>query len=105
MSSTNPLKGVHTSQTVRPGLILVGSKPAIRYVTACITLFNRGSEVVVLRARGKNINKCLETIRLLRNGFLKNLKVVDVKIGSDEYETSNGQKRFVSCIEIFLTKS
>ncbi|MCS7135902.1 MAG: RNA-binding protein [Nitrososphaerota archaeon] len=92
------------SQTIRPSLILVGSKPAIRYVTACITLFNRGSELVVLRARGKNINNCLETVRLLRNGFLKNLKIVDVRIGSDEYETPNGQKRFVSYIEIFLNK-
>jgi len=92
------------SQTVKPGLILIGSKPVIRYVTACITLFNRGAEVVVLRARGKNINNCLETVRLLRNGFLKNLKIVDVKIGSDEYETPDGRKRYASYIEIFLTK-
>lgn len=93
------------SQTIKPGLILVGSKPAIRYVTACITLFNKGSEVVVLRARGKNINNCIETVRLLRNGFLKNLKIFDVKIGSDEYETADGRKKFVSYIEIFLAKS
>lgn len=91
-------------QTTKPGLILVGNKPAIRYVTACITLFNRGFEVVVLRARGKNINNCLEAVRLLRNGFLKDLKVFDVKIGSDEYETPDGRKKFVSYIEIFLSK-
>jgi len=92
------------SQTMKTGLILVGSKPAIKYVTACITLFNRGADVVVLRGRGKSINNCLETIELLRNGFLKDLKIVDVKIGSDEYSTPDGKRRFVSYIEIFLAK-
>ncbi|MEM1708244.1 MAG: RNA-binding protein [Nitrososphaerota archaeon] len=101
---TNPSEGAFMSQTTKPGLILVGSKPTIRYVTACITLFNRGSEVVVLRARGKNINNCLEVIRLLRNGFLKNLRISDIKISSDEYEMPDGRKKFVSYIEIFLTK-
>lgn len=92
------------SQNTKPGLILVGSKPTIKYVTACITLFNRGADVVILRGRGRSINNCLETVKLLRNGFMKDLKVVDVKIGSDEYKAPDGGQRFVSYIEIFLAK-
>ena len=33
--------------------VIVGRKKAIRYVTACITLFNRGEREIVLRARGR----------------------------------------------------
>src|SRR2546422_1001723 len=34
--------------------VIVGrSKPLLNYVTACITMFNSGAELVVLRARGE----------------------------------------------------
>lgn len=92
------------SEMSKPGLILVGSKPAIKYVTACITLFNRGANTVVLRARGRSINNCVETFQLLRKGFLKDVKISDVKIGSEVCKTADGKRRLISYIELYITR-
>jgi len=84
-------------------LVIVGKKDAMRYVTACITLFNRGEQEIVLRARGKNIENCIRTIMLLRQGFYSNLRIKEINIGSDELLRDDGKKRYVSFLEAVIT--
>lgn len=95
---------IKMSKTSKQGLILVGGKPAIKYVTACITLFNRGVDTVVLRARGSSINNCIETYQLLKKSFLKNVKISDIKIGSELCKSIDGKQRLISYIELYITK-
>lgn len=84
-------------------LVVVGRKDAMRYVTACITLFNRGKREIVLRARGRNIENCIRTIMLLKNGFYSNLKIKEVNLASDELRRDNGKIRYVGVLEAVIT--
>ncbi|HDJ67238.1 MAG TPA: RNA-binding protein [Nitrososphaeria archaeon] len=81
-------------------MVIVGRKKAIRYVTACITLFNRGQKEIVLRARGRNIENCIRTVMLLKKGFYSELKIREVAIGSDM--VGRGKRRYVSYMEIVI---
>jgi len=83
--------------------VIVGRKKAIRYVTACITLFNQGRREIVLRARGRNIENCVRTVMLLKKSFYSELKVKGIAIGSDVLERG-GDRRYVSYIEIVIRR-
>jgi len=83
-------------------MVIVGRKKAIRYVTACITLFNRGERKIVLRARGRNIENCIRTVMLLKKGFYSELKIRDIVIGSDIVK--GGGRRYVSYMEIVIER-
>jgi len=83
-------------------MVIVGRKKAIRYVTACITLFNRGEKEIVLRARGRNIENCVRTVMLLKKGFYSELKIRDIAIGSDMVEGRG--RRYVSYMEIVIER-
>jgi len=85
-------------------MVIVGKKPKMRYVTACITLFNRGEKEILLRARGRSISNCVDVAFLLKKSFYSNLKIKDIAIGYDEAELDENKKRYVSFIEILITK-
>ena len=84
-------------------LVIVGKKDAMRYVTACITLFNRGEREVTLRARGRNIENCIRTIMLLRKSFYSNLRIKEITIGSDRVLREDGRPRYVSFLQAVIT--
>ena len=44
--------------------IFVGSKPVMNYVLAVVTLFNNGSDSVLIRARGKAISRAVDTAEI-----------------------------------------
>ena len=85
-------------------LVRVGKKPIMNYVVACVTLLNSGAEQVMVRARGQTITKAVETVLMLRNSFLKNLEIEDIKIGSEEVTRLDGSRGSISTIEILLEK-
>jgi DNA-binding protein len=76
------------------------------YVLAVVTQFQgSGSDEVVIKARGRSISTAVDTAEIVRNRFIKDAKIKDIKIGTEiianeeENRTSN-----VSSIEITLTK-
>lgn len=89
---------------MKKAMVIVGRKPAIRYVTACITLFNRGEREILLRARGRSIKNCVDTVQLLRKSFYSTLKVKSINIGSDEADFNGDKKRYISYMEILIEK-
>lgn len=88
-------------------IVLVGKKPAMNYVTACITFFNNSSEnPVIVKARGRAICKAVDTVELLRRAFIKNLEISNVAINTEElYRSATDQKSNVSTIEIIINKT
>ncbi|MEM4303343.1 MAG: hypothetical protein QW470_06595 [Candidatus Caldarchaeum sp.] len=88
--------------STRPRLVIVGRKPVFRYVTASITLLNRGCKEIELVARGRNIPLCVDTVELLRNSFRKDVRVKDISIWSEEFNM-NGRPRRVSYMKITIT--
>ena len=79
-------------------LVIMGVKPIMNYVVACITLFNEGNESIRIRARGKHINKAVDTVELLRRIFLRDLVVRKTRIGTDLLTRDDGNEAKVSII-------
>jgi DNA-binding protein len=84
--------------------VFVGRKPTMNYVLAVVTQFNGGSSNVVIKARGKAINRAVDVAEIVRNRFVKEAKVVDIKIGTEKLADESGESANVSSIEIYLTK-
>jgi len=87
-------------------VVLIGRKPVMNYVTACITFFNSGEKHVVVKARGRAISRAVDTVELLRRAFVKDLEVKRLDIGTEELvRAEGGQKSNISTIEITVTKA
>jgi DNA-binding protein len=84
--------------------VLIGRKPVMNYVVACMTFFSSGAKKVVVKARGRAISRAVDTVELLRRAFLKDLQLQNIALGTDEVTRSEGQRSNVSTIEITVTK-
>ncbi|PIV69663.1 MAG: DNA-binding protein Alba [Euryarchaeota archaeon CG01_land_8_20_14_3_00_38_12] len=83
--------------------VFIGSKPTMNYVLAVVTQFNSGDEVV-LKARGRAISRAVDVAEIVRNRFVSNAKVKDIKIGTEPLTTEEGKTTNVSSIEISMGK-
>jgi len=101
-------KGVKPEEetTQTENAVLIGKKPVMNYVTACITFFNSGEKQVIVKARGRAICRAVDTIELLRRAFVKDLEIKRIAINTEELvSTEGGQKSNVSTIEIAVSKA
>jgi len=88
-------------------VIFVGNKPPMSYVLAIITAFSGGTtKEVTLKARGQSITTAVDVAEITRNRFIKELKIKQIGIGTQEMPPREGENRsrMVSTIEITLTK-
>jgi DNA-binding protein len=85
-------------------LVRVGKKPIMNYVTACVTLFNSGNGEVMVRARGQAIEKAIDTVQMLRRGFLKDILINSINLGSEDITRFDGTRGNISTIEIILSR-
>lgn len=86
--------------------VLIGRKPVMNYVLACITLFHAGAKEVNVKARGKAISHAIDVVEVVRRRFLPDTKVTKISIGTDKLtaqDETNGQTN-VSTIEITITR-
>lgn len=84
-------------------IVIVGVKPIMNYVVACLTLFNAGDREVRVRARGRHISKAVDTVEMLRRVFMKDVAVDDVAVGTEGLINESGRESSVSTIDIWLT--
>jgi len=89
----------------RENIVLVGKKPVMNYVVACITFFNAGEKEVAVKARGRAISSAIDTVELLKRSFVKDLEIKSIEIGTEEMVSPEGQRANVSTIEITVTKA
>ena len=86
-------------------IIYVGKKPPMSYVLAVVTQFNmNGSDEVVIKARGRAMSRAVDTAEIVRNRFVKDVDVKDIKISTESMTNEEGRTSNVSSIEILLTK-
>ncbi len=85
-------------------VVFVGKKNIMSYVLAVVTQFNSGVKEVVVKARGKVISRAVDVAEIVRNRFVPEAKVKDVKIMTEELTSEDGSKSKVSAIEILLAK-
>jgi DNA-binding protein len=86
-------------------VIYVGRKPPMSYVLAVVTQFQgSGSDEVIIKARGKSISTAVDTAEIVRNRFVTDAKIKDIKIGTESITNEEeGRTSNVSSIEIILT--
>ena len=92
-------------ETRSENVVLIGRKPVMNYVVACITFFNSGGKEVTVKARGRAISRAVDTIELLRRAFVKDLEVKGINIGTEEIHQEEGGTRNISTLEITVTKA
>ena len=87
-------------------VVLIGRKPAMNYVLACITLFHSGAGEVLVKARGRAISLAVDVVEIVRRQFLPDVKIKSIHLGTEQLESTEGGGRLsnVSTIEITLTK-
>ncbi|HEX08535.1 MAG TPA: DNA-binding protein Alba [Thermoplasmatales archaeon] len=91
-------------KTTEENVIYVGNKTPMSYVLAVVTQFNGGSKEVVIKARGRAISRAVDTAEIVRNRFVTDAKVKDIKIGTESITNEEGRTSNVSTIEIVLSK-
>jgi DNA-binding protein len=86
--------------------VLIGHKPVINYVLACLTLFHGGAKEVNIKARGKSISYAIDVAEVVRRKFLPDVKVKKVGIGTDQLAHQDETEGLtnVSTIEIILQR-
>jgi DNA-binding protein Alba len=91
----------------RSGIVFIGSKTPMDYVLAIITSLSASTaKEITLKARGRAITTAVDAAEITRSRFLKDLKVSNIAIGTEEMPAREGENRtrMVSTIEITLTK-
>ena len=84
--------------------VLVGKKPLTNYVFACLTTLQGGANQLLIKARGRAISRAVDVVQVLQRRFYKDLKVEDIKLGTEEMTGPNNQPVSVSTIEILLKR-
>ena len=99
-------EGTTEEKRIDENVIYVGRKPPMSYVLAVVTQFNTsGSDEVIIKARGRSISTAVDTAEIVRNRFVTDAKVKDIKISTESITNEEeGRTSNVSSIEIYLTK-
>ncbi|NIP66775.1 DNA-binding protein Alba [Candidatus Bathyarchaeota archaeon] len=86
--------------------VLIGRKPVMNYVLACITLFHGGADEVSIKARGRAISRAVDVVEVVRKRFMPDVQVSNIDIGTDQLapREEGGTPTNVSSIEIRLEK-
>jgi len=86
--------------------VLIGKKPIMNYVLACITFFHSGAKEVSIKARGRSISRAIDVAEVVRHRFLPDAKIKSIRIGTDQFlpQEEGDQATNVSTIEITLAR-
>jgi DNA-binding protein len=86
--------------------VLIGKKPVMNYVLACITFFHGGAKEVSIKARGRAISRAIDVAEVVRRRFLPDVKVTKIGIGTDQLppQDEGSGPTNVSTIEITLER-
>ena len=75
------------------------------YVLAVVTQFNTGgSDEIVIKARGRSIGTAVDTAEIVRNRFVTDATIKEIKIETESVTNEEGRTSNVSSIEICLQK-
>ncbi len=85
-------------------VIFIGKKPVMSYVLAVLTHLNSGNDKAVIKARGSTISTAVDVSQVVINKFMKDLKISNIEVGTEELDGKDGGKRNVSFISIVLNK-
>ena len=82
----------------------IGKKPTMSYVMATMTQFTTGQKEVHIKARGRAISTAVDVAEIVKNKFLPDAKIKDIKVGTEQVTVEGGTTIGVSTMEITMTK-
>ena len=85
--------------------VLIGKKPVMNYVLACLSLFHGGATEISVKARGRAICRAVDVVEITTRRFMPDLKIKNIEIGTDKlapFDEGSTQSN-ISTIEIVLT--
>ena len=85
-------------------VVFIGKKPSMAYVMAVITQFTSGQTEIHIKARGRSISTCVDVAEIVKNKFLPDAKINDIKIGTEQVTIEGGATIGVSTMEITMSK-
>ena len=83
--------------------VLIGKKPAMNYVLACITLFHSGAKEVSVKARGKAISHAVDVVEVVRRKFLPDVKIKQIGIGTDQLSPQDDGEGLTNVSTLVIT--
>ncbi len=84
--------------------VFIGKKPTMNYVLAVVTQFNRGSNDVVIKARGKSISRAVDVEQVVKNRFVLDSKTTQIVTSTERLKREDGSDTNVSSIEISMKR-
>jgi len=85
--------------------VYVGKKPLMSYVLAAVMQINTDGREVTIKARGQAISRAVDVAEVLRNKFVRNAKVHDIRISTETLAREDGTPSNVSSIEIKMVRA
>jgi len=83
--------------------VIVGTKPADRYVLACLLYIHDGAERIILRARGRAISNACVVAERLKNDYVPSLDYESVRIFTEQLRhKKTGRPVRITSIEIVM---
>jgi DNA-binding protein len=93
------------AETFEKDIVYIGSKPQMSYVLAVITQFNEGhASEVTLKARGRAISRTVDVAEIVKNKFIPDVKIEDIRTSTEAITRDDGSTSNVSAIEITLRR-
>jgi archaea-specific DNA-binding protein len=94
------------TEATESNAVLIGKKPIMNYVLACITFFHGGAKEVSIKARGRAISRAIDVAEVIRHRFLPDAKIKSISIGTDQLmsQDEGNSPTNVSTIDITLTR-
>ena len=86
--------------------VFVGDKPFMNYVTSVVVQFSsKEAQEVLIKARGRFINRAVDIAEVVKNKFLQNLiDTKKIEIDTEEFISDQGKEVGVSTIKITLSR-
>ena len=85
-------------------VVIVGTKPADRYILACLLHIHDGAKRVVLKARGRAISNACIVAERLKNDYVRELEYESIRIFTEHIKSERaGRVTRVTSIEIVLS--
>lgn len=83
--------------------VFIGKKETMAYVLAVVTLFNKGTNKVVIKARGRSISKAVDVAEITKKRFLDQAAISHIVTDTEQIEDTDSDRTVnVSSIEITL---
>ncbi|MBS3816921.1 MAG: DNA-binding protein Alba [Candidatus Thermoplasmatota archaeon] len=82
--------------------VFIGSKETMNYVMAVLEQFNRGSDEIVIKARGRAISKAVDVAEITKNRFMEAADITNIFTDTEELDDEGGGSTNVSSIEITM---